>query len=276
MGAISALSTTGRTLKRNGVLFVAAFVVTLVNGLPSGATLVVPESVAGLASIPLSLLTFVLSPFFLGGMLSMADEGIDGVTRFETFVAGGKANYFRLLATMVLFALLVGAIAALVTIAIAVVGIFVVGFNATGAGGPMVGSGESLAVLVLLGLVGLVAVLGPVFFLQFYAPAVVISELGVVDALKRSAGVVRRNFVSTLGYSVIAALVGLLAGIVGTGVGFVSGFSAMGSMAASGPEFGYSVLAVIVFVSVVISTVISAFGSVYQVAFYEDCLDSLD
>jgi hypothetical protein len=276
MGAISALSTTSRTLKRNSVLFAVAFLTTLVSVVPSGITSVLPPSTGWLLSLPLSLLAFLLSPFFLGGLLSMASEGIDGVTRFETFVEGGKDNYLRLLGAMVLFAILFGAFAAIVTIGLAVTAVFVLGMNSAGAAGPMAGGAGGLGIVALVGLLGALVVLLPMFFLQFYGPAVVVSDLDVIDSFKRSAGLVRRNVVSTLGYSVVAGLVGLVAGIAGSAVSMASGFGRFGATSMSSPELGLGLVAAALVVSVLVSTVVAAFGSVYQVAFYEDCLGSLD
>jgi hypothetical protein len=278
MGAISALSTTSRTLKRNSVLFAIALIITLVSLAPSGISALLSPPVAWILSLPLSFLLFFLSPFFLGGLLSMASEGIDGTTRFETFVAGGKDNYIRLFGAMVLLAILFGAIAAIVTTGIAVTAVFVLGMNSAGAGGAMVGGAGSLGIVTLLGLLGALVVLLPMFLFQFYAPAVVVSDLGIVDSLKRSAGLVRRNLVSTLGYSAIIGLVGLVAGVSGAVVSMPSGFNRVGmaSMASANPGLGIGFVVAALVVSVLVSTVVAAFGSVYQVAFYGECLESLD
>lgn len=276
MGAISALSTTGRTLKRNGVLFAVALVVTLVSIIPSGSSVVLPPMEAAVLSFLLSGLLFFVAPFFFGGLLSMASEAIGGVTRFETFVAGGKENYLQLLGAMVLFAIVFGAFAAVVTIGLTVTAIFAVGINSAGAAGPMGGSAGAVGTVALLGLVGLFVVLLPVFFLQFYAAAIVVSDLGVVDSFKRSVGIVRQNLVSTLGYSVIVGFVGLVAGVAGSAVSTPSGYGRFGAIATVSPELGPGLFAGAFLVSFLVSTVVAAFSSVYQVAFYEDCLDSLD
>lgn len=276
MGAISSLSTASRTLKRNGVLFAAAFVVMLINAVPSGFSAVLPPTEAGILSFLLSGVSLVVMPFLMGGLLSMAYEGLDGVTRFETFVEGGKDNYLRLLGAMVLFAVLFGAVATIVALGTAVVFVFVLGMNAAGAGGSVVAPSAGLAVIALVGLLGVLAVALPMFFFQFYAPAVVVSDLGVVASFKRSAALVRRNLVSTLGYTAIAIAVGLVAGVAALGVSMVAGLGSYGTTGLSSPEFGVGVVAGIIVVSAVVSTVVSAFGPVYQVAFYDDRLESLD
>lgn len=276
MGAISAFSTAVATLKRNRVLLGAAFLVTLFNFGFTTVTAVFPPSMAGLISLPLSGLTLLLMPFFVGGMLAIAYEGLDGVARVETFLDGGKANYLRLLGAMVLFAVLFSVITVAIVIAVGVVAVFVLGMGFAEGGSSLAASGGGLAVVALVGLVGLLALLLPMLFLQFYAPAVVVSDLGVVDAFKRSAGLVRRNLVSTLGYTAIAALVGSVAGLAGLIVTtFTEVYSATGVTGGLFPEIGVGALGAVMVVSILVTTVVSAFGVAYQVAFYDNRLDSL-
>jgi len=268
MGAISALSTTGRTLARNGVLIGAAVLVALVNLLPTGLSALLPPSAVGLVSLPLSGLSLLVTPFFMGGLLSMADEGLDGTARFGTFLAGGREHYLRLLAAMLLFAVAF----LVILLALAVVGAFAVGASA----GSVATSGGSVAALAVAGVVALLAVGLPLFFLQFYAAAVVVSDLDVVASFERSAGLVRRNLVSTLGYSVVALALGAVGGVVGGVLTLLGGLAGQG--AATGaeiPELGSGVLLAVGAVTVLVTALLSAFGATYQVAFYDDCLDSL-
>ena len=276
MGAISATSTAVGTLKRNRVLLGIAFIATLFNFGTTAVTAVFPPSIAGLISLPLSGLSFLVMPFFIGGFFAIAYEGLDGVARFETFLDGGKANYLRLLGAMVLFGVLLGVVAVAVVIVVAVVAVFAVGMNATGGGSALAASSGGLAVVAAVVLVGVLALLLPVFFLQFYAPAIVVSDLGVVDAFKRSAKLVRQNLVSTLGFMVIAAVVSAVAGLSGfviTAFGELYG-SAPGAESLL-PEVGVAVLVPAVVILVAVTTVASAFGVAYQVAFYDDRLTSL-
>ncbi|WP_135826099.1 DUF7847 domain-containing protein [Halorussus ruber] len=269
MGAISALSTTGRTLKRNSVLFAIAFVVSLLSVAPSGPSAIFPPSTAVLVSLPLYALVVFLGPFFMGGLLSMASEGIDGTTRIETFVEGGKENYLSLFGALVLVGICFGILASVVTFGITVVGVFAVGMSSAGAGGATAGS---LGIVALLGLLGAFVVLLPMFFLQFYAPAIVVSDYGIVGSLKHSAGVVRRNIVSTLGYSAVIGLAGLVAGVAGFVLSMASGAGRIGATRMLSPEVGLGFAVAGLLLMALVSTVVSAFGSVYQVAFYEETL----
>ena len=276
MGAISAASTAVGTLKRNRVLLVGAFLVSLVNFGFTAVMAVLPPSVAGLISLPLSGLTFLFMPFFLGGLLAVAYEGLDGVARFKTFFDGGKTNYLRLLGSMVLFGVVFSVLAFAVIIAVAVVGVFALGMGLSEGGSALAASGGGLAVVALVGLVGVLVLLVPMFFLQFYAPAIVVSDLGIVDAFKRSAGLVRRNLVSTVGYMVIASVVGIVAGLAGLVVTlFGESYGGTPGIGTLLPEVGVAVLVPAIIVVVVVTTVISAFGVAYQVAFYDDRLASL-
>lgn len=276
MGAISAFSTTVATLKRNHVLLGMAFLVTLFNFGFTAVTAVLPPSIAGLVSLPLSGLTFLLMPFFVGGLLAIAYEGLDGNGRFETFLDGGKANYLRLLGAMVLFGVLLSVVTVVVVIGVGVVAVFVVGMNVTGAGGGLAASGGGLAVVAVAGLLAFLALVLPMYFLQFYAPAIVVSNLGVVEAFKRSAGLVRRNLVPTLGYMAISAVVGVVAGLAGLVVTVFGGiYAGTAGTEPLFPEVGVAVLVLVMVLVVGVTTVISAFGVTYQVAFYDDRLGSL-
>lgn len=270
MGAISALSTSVDALKRNTVLFGVAFAVAIANFGFTGVTAVVPPETAVLVSLPLSVATFLLTPFFVGGMLAMAEEGLDGLTGLGTFVAGGKANYLRLLAASVLFAVLMIVVVFAVVITVAVVSVF-----AVGTAGGIADAANSAGGLVVFGLLllGVVAMLLPLFVFQFYGAAVVVSDLGPVAALKRSARLVVRNVVPTLGYTAVALVVGLVVGVVATFVSLLTRPEVYSTPTVTVPEGAAGLVLGVAAVAVVVTAVASAFGSVYQVAFYDDCLD---
>ncbi|WP_157971769.1 DUF7847 domain-containing protein [Halorussus litoreus] len=277
MGAISALSTAVQTLKRNTVLFAATFLVVLVNFAISGAMYALPPSTAGLASVPLSWASMLLTPFLMGGLLAMADEGLGGRTRLGTFLDGGRANYLRLLASMVLFGILLAVIGFAAVVGFAVLAVFTVGMSATGAAGSVTASSGSLVVLGVFAFVAAVVTFLPMFFLQFYGAAVVVSDLGPVDSFKRSSGLVRRNLLSTLGYSAVTIVVGGTVGVVAGVASLVASLSFQSEQFSGTelplPELSLGAVAAAAIVAVVLTTVVSAFASVYQVAFYEDVLE---
>lgn len=270
MGAISALTTAIETLKRNPVLFGAAFVVAIVNFGLTGVTTTVSSDSASPVSSLLSLTTFLFTPFFVGGLLTMADEGLDGRTRLGTFVAGGTDNYLRLLGAMVAFAVAIGVAAVAVMVGLAVIASTIAG--AAVAGGGLVDSGSGFVLFVLVAVAGLVVMFLPTFFLQFYAAAVVVSDLDVMDSFRRSARLVRRNLVSTLGYTAVSVLIGLVTGVLAVAVTLLARPEVYSTTGATVPEVGTGTLLAVAVVAVALTTVVAAFGSVYQVAFYDDRL----
>ncbi|WP_435065161.1 hypothetical protein [Halobaculum sp. EA56] len=212
MALQTALRRTPSALARNPVVFVPAFALSALQVpqllLQSSAPLV-----AAGVSILGSLLSVVLAPFVQGGLFGMADEALDGRTSLSTFLREGRDNYVTL---FVVYLLLIGlnlALGVLVFIG-AVVGVF--GVAAGDGGGP---GAVLLAVAALVGGGVLLAYLLVVFLIQFYGQAVVLDGLGAVDSLRHSAGLVRRNLASVLGYTLV---VGALSAAFGIAVALAS------------------------------------------------------
>ena len=265
MGAISAFSAAVGTLRRNAVLFGVAFVVSLANVALTGLPFVVPTSVVGVTSIVASGVALLVAPFVAGGLLAMAHEGLDGATGVATFASGGRANYPRILGAMVLLGVLFAALG----VAIAVAVLLVTGLVAGSASTP-----TGFVLPALVGLIGLLASSLILFVVQFYAPAIVVSGLDVGSAFQRSADLVRENPVSVLGYTTILVVLGSFAGVSGAVLSVAgSAYASPSAMGPDVPEVGVVVVAVLAAVTVVVTTVVAAFGSTYQVAFYEGCVD---
>jgi hypothetical protein len=163
---------------------------------------------------------------------------------------------------------LLGVLFAALGVAIVVAVLLVTGLVVRSAANP-----AGFVLPVVVGLIGLSASSLILFVVQFYAPAIVVSDLDVGSAFQRSADLVRENVVSTLGYTALLVVGG---GVTGTSVAaFSVAASAYASPTAMGsdvPEIGAVVVAVLAAVTVVVTTVVAAFGAAYQVAFYEDCL----
>lgn len=167
--------------------------------------------------------------------------------------------------------------------------LFVVLFLTVGLGvvAAMNGGGDPSS--AILGSVGLVAVAGVgvvvllflilMFFLQFYAVAYVVDDVGVIDGFSRSFGVVRQNLVPALGFGVInlaivlllvlpafaLVLVPLLTGGAGSG----SGIGAA-TQSASAFDSPFLLQLGIVAYSFVVSIVMIPFRSTFSVTFYEN------
>jgi hypothetical protein len=207
MAAINSLQRAVGTLFDNPVLFLGGLIY---------AAVVAPQSVLSLLGIPivpnlLQLVTFFITPFVLAGIIGMAAEALDRSTAFGTFTDVGKDRYVPLLLgnlvefgiTVVLgiFAFVVLLVVGLV-VGIGVLGASGGGFGAVGIVGLVVGG---LGVLLVLLVVAVVF-----FFIQFYPIAIVVDGMDTVEGFKGSIRVVRANLVSTLGFSVINLVVGLL------------------------------------------------------------------
>ena len=201
MAAIAALRTAFGALRRNPVLFLGGLLYGIV---------ILPQSALQLAGIPLArtalqILTFFVTPFVIAGIIGMADEALDGDTSLGTLRAVGTDEYVPLLVgNFVAFAIafVFGIVFVIAGVAVVLtVGISSLSVGAVGAGTlPLTGGVLLLIVLAYL----LVS-----FFIQFYPVLIVLTDADAVGPFTESYGFVRRNLVSTLGYSVIRFVVSL-------------------------------------------------------------------
>ncbi|WP_246999351.1 hypothetical protein [Halosolutus gelatinilyticus] len=250
MSAIRDLSTAWAAFRSNPVILVGAlFLVGL-----GEVSVVVNAYVSSVIAAVLWLPWIFVFPFPLGGLLTMANEALAGSTDLGAFVRGGKASYVSLLAATIVFAVIVISVSFAGVIAAAVVGV-----------GTVAASGSvGAAVIVVFGLVGLLVGL-VVLFLQFYDAAIVVSGVGAIDSLSRSAALVRRNFVSAVGFS----LVSLAISAIGQGPGMALYLTATETTEAgaivvtSGSRFALSVG-----LTLVLGTIASGLTYTYLVAYY--------
>jgi hypothetical protein len=119
--------------------------------------------------------------------------------------------------------------------------------------------------LALFGLLGISVVLGFVF-IQFYGQAIVIEDYGAIGGFKRSVSLVRSHVLATLGYSVIAFVIGGVLSITSSGASALLS-SERATLAGLNPE-SLPLLGGVALVVVVVSTLSSAFGPLYSVSFY--------
>ena len=275
MAALQSIGTAAGSLRRNPVLFVVAAAFSLVQ-LPSAFAQAVSPLIGSIISLGFSGLTIFIVPFFLGGVLGMANEAIDGRTSLGTFVSEGKTHYVSLL--VVYFSLLA------VNLVLSFVGVFVsvfAGIAILGSDGDV--STVALAVLGVVGLAVVLTYLAVVFVVQFFGHAIVIDDLGAVDGIKRSVSCVRNNLVSVLGYSVITGLGGLLAGGFAVVISLLltpslrhqgaamtgSGAGAPAASTLSGlPTVGVVGMVALAVGLVLVSGLIGGFFAAYSTAFY--------
>lgn len=266
MAVLQALRDAVETLQRNPVLFVAAALYGLAQA-PGLLLQVSGNPFLNLASSGYNLLFYLVMPFFLGGTIAMAREGLSGPTDLSRLWSGGKTYYLRIL-VVVLIGLVVyfvvgfGMFLLLIALVLALganVGSVLAGHGA-GLGGASMAAVAAIGVLLLLFAVVILAVL---FLLQFYAHAIVVDDADAVGSLKRSYAVARGNVVSVLGYDVLATVLGVLVVAVPFAFVFVlaGGFAGLSTAA-------WSVRLTYVALVVVMSAVSGAFGLTFSTAFY--------
>ncbi|MFC6989209.1 hypothetical protein ACFQJD_11720 [Haloplanus sp. GCM10025708] len=260
MSVLKALRQTPRALQRNPVVFVPVLVVMLLQ-LPQLILRSVHPLLASVVSLAISLVFVFLTPFFMAGVIGMADEALGGRTSLSTFVDDGKSNYVSVL---VAYLLIVGVnfVLGFVAFVAALVGGFAF------LGGASFGA-VGMGIIAVLGVVALVVVLAYivfVFLVQFYGQAIVLDGYGALDGLKHSVAVVRNNLVSTLGYTAVVIVIG---GLAGLGFGLLSLLSSpQPPEVAALPHLSLAASLGVALVVVALGTLVGGFFGVFSVAFY--------
>ncbi len=203
MSILESLTSAVGAVRRNPVILVVSIAFALLQT-PSLAANQFSPAVASALSLFTSAVSLLVTPFVFAGAIVLAAEALDGDTGLNSFVSAGKTHYLRVLGAYVLLVVVV--------IVISLVGIFVAGATAV-----IVNTGVSNVFLsgTLGVLVGVVLVLLPTFFLQFFAHAIVLDGQGITDGFRRSAGVVRRNLLTVAGYTAVIVVLSSVGGAVG-------------------------------------------------------------
>jgi len=204
MGVVQSFTEAFGVLKRNPVVFVVgAFY----------AVILLPQTALSMMSIPLvpqllQAVTFFVTPFVLAGLLGMVYEGRVRSTGMGTFVKIGKSKYLSLLAAN-LVQVAITIVFAIVSVIVLIGLVFVLGIGFAAAS-PESGL-AAFGITFALAIGGLMIVFLLIqFFLQFFAPAIVVDNIGVVGGYRRSVGLVKRNIVQTLGFGLVNLLLSLL------------------------------------------------------------------
>lgn len=259
MAVLKALRRTPGALRRSPVLFAPVLVILLFQ-VPQLVLQSVNPLVASVVSLGLSLLFVFVMPFFQAGIVGMADEALDGRTSLERFLDEGRSNYVSIL------------VAYLLLVAVNFVIGFVVFFAAIFGGIAFfgdVGGGANLAVLGTVGAIAGVLVLAYllfVFFVQFYAQAIVIDDFGAVAGIEHSVSVVRQHLVSTLGYTLLVTVLGGVAGLVFAVAGLL--VSPRSAAVLPLPELSLVGTVGVAVLVALLGTLFGGFFAVYSVAFY--------
>lgn len=259
MAALKPLPPAIRALRRNPILVVLVALFGLFQ-LPQIAYQPTQPVIAAVIGLGMTGVMVLFLPFFQGGLLAMADEGLGGQTGLGTLIEEGKANYVSLLLAYIAILAVNVVFGIIASIAVIIGGIGVI----AGSGQPGFAAIGVLAIVaILFGLAYLVFV----FLIQFYAHAIVLSDTDLVTAFKRSFELVRNNILSVLGYSAIVFVGSILFG----------GIAGVASMLLSPqptgipvPDFSVPVLVAAAIVYVLIISILGAFYATYSVAFYRE------
>lgn len=261
MGVFSSLSDGIDALQRNPLIVGLVFAYYLVSPALVGIQMVSP-----LLVVAVSFLLLFFFPFFLGGMIAMVQDGLRGRSSLGSFVAGGKSNYLPLLGGSIVLGIVMFVLYIVVAIVGSIAAVFVLG------AGSMAGvSSASIALLAVGGLFGLLVVMLPWFFLQFFPAAVVVDDLGLVDSFKRSGGLVKSNFLSVVGFDGLAFLINLVAQVPGAYL-FYRMFQAPDRFQQSQTVFDVlstTELAIYLTSTVVLGTIVFSVLQAYYVAYYD-------
>lgn len=260
MAVFTSLGRVPDALARNPVLFVpvAGYLLLLLPEFFAGS--LSPQLQSSL-SLVWTLLTLVLPPFYVGGLLSMVDEALDGDTRLGTFLDGGKGNYVQLLIGYVILGA-VNMVIGVVIVIVAIVG-FVVVLGSDGLGSA---SSATLAVLGVVGLLIVLAYLALNFFLQFYSQAIVIDGDTAIAAFKHSISLVRGNLLAAFGFMLVHGIIGFVGVVPLVLVSFAQTPTLTELVAV--PRLSVPVLVVVAVVGLLLATAASAVTATYSVAFY--------
>ncbi|MGQ4554977.1 DUF7847 domain-containing protein [Halobellus sp. GM3] len=260
MAALRSLRPAVAALIRNPVLVALVGLFGLIQ-LPQLALQPSQPLLAALVSLVTTGVLIVVMPFFQGGLLGMADEALAETTSLRTLVDEGKANYVSLLiAYLAVFA---------VNVAVGMGAFFALIFGGAGLYAADASSLVGLGAVAVVGLLFVLAYLLIAFFVQFYAHAIVLGDAGVVDGFRTSVGLVRRNPVSVVGYTVI-----LFAGSLVFG-GVASLLLSPQPTALPLPDLSVPLLALAAVVYVVALAVVGAFYATYSVAFYRSIEETI-
>jgi hypothetical protein len=262
MVVLSSLRRALSALGRSPVLFVVTGLAALLQ-LPALLAGALDPGVAVVVTTVFNFGFILVLPFVQGGFLAMANEALAGSPALGTFVDAGKANYVQLL---IGYAVLLG-----VNVVLGV-GAFLLLLFGGGLLFVLAPDPTGLPVLAGLGLVVLLVVLVyllVVFFVQFYAHAVVLDDHSAIDGFRRSVDLVRENLWAVTGYSLLLSVPGGLFGLLVGGASFLlappPGLESIGI-----PRISLGAKAAVLLAVLVVTALSTAVFLVYSVAFYRE------
>ncbi|MCU4798983.1 hypothetical protein OB920_01155 [Halobacteria archaeon HArc-gm2] len=262
MGVIGSLSTGIGTLKRNPVIWAFVLAYSLAGAGLAALQLIDPL----LVFASYAVLLFVV-PFYIGGIVGTIEEGLHGSATVGQFFSAGTSNYLSIFGGTVVLGIVSFFLYFVVGIVGLILSIFVLGF------GSMADvTSAAVAVLVVGVLASMLVVLLPWFVLQFFPAAVVVDDLGLVDSFKRSGSIVKGNFLSVVGFDLLAFLISLVS-YIPTVYMFALSADDPTSLETAGQTALHALstteLGIYLAMTVVLGTIVYAVSHAFYVAYYD-------
>lgn len=224
MKAIPGLVSAGSALWRNPLILAVIVPLILLRVFqPTTSFFTLGDSSSPLfISLGVWSILLLVTVFFNGGIYGMAHQALDGRASLENFLHEARGNYVRLLLGTLLrggISIVTTIVGALVIMVIGALVVFGLAGIARGSTPLQVTGGGGIALFFLLlwfvPLLGSLVVTAPVlFFIQFFDAAIVVDDTRTFESFRRSAGLVRRNLLNTLGYSLFRGMIWILSLLV--------------------------------------------------------------
>ncbi|WP_456474334.1 DUF7847 domain-containing protein [Candidatus Pyrohabitans sp.] len=269
MGAMSTFPVAWRLVFTRQALLLPALLYALLSLPQLLLQLFYSGSSAGIvvASTIYSLLIWLISPFFIGGLLATAAEALRGEVTLSSFLRSAKKSYIYLLLANVIYmgAVIVGVVVLLF------LGV-ILGISANALFSP--NFALAFAVIFILMCALLLAVV--LVMLNFYDVGIAIDGLDPIKTFKNSFSFVRSNPLSVLGFLALSSFTILLLYLPLISLFIYHMLSSLPTMsiaeleAGTFPQPGFGLGVVIIFLLIATNTLITCFMYTYRAVFYVD------
>lgn len=259
MAVLKALKRTPGAFLRNPVIALPMVALVLLQT-PSFAAEFLDPFLAMVLSVGISVIFVFVVPYFQGGIIGMADEALGESTSIGTFHTAGTSNYLSIFGAYLML------IAINVVLGFGILLVFIFGLGAAYFGDNAGMGGASFAVLAVFGVLVALGYLLFNIFIQFYPQSIVIDDYGAIGGLKHSVGVVRRNVLATVGYSLVAGGIGIGFGILAGVISIFASPNSMATLTTETPPLTWFIAFGIV--GGVLTVLLGTFMAIFSVSFY--------
>jgi hypothetical protein len=271
MGALSSFPAAWKLALTRHALLLPALIYTILSLPQMLLQLFYSGTSAGVVavSVAYSLLLWLLTPFFTGGLLATAAEALRSEVSVSSFLSNAKKRYIYLLLASIIY---------LILIVVGVVVLIIIGVIFALAAKALFSPDFALAsalIFILLGFLLLGAVL---IMLNFYDVGVAIDGLDPIKTFKNSFNFVKSHAISVLGFLLLSAFTMLLLYIPMALVFFYHALSTIPELSVAeleagtlpAPSFGLGV--VLILILIITNTIATCFMYTYRAVFYVDAV----